>query len=242
MPFYITPVQNPYLAGRRTLFGCERNWMHFTTILSRGRLLTVRRNFPRRDTIDSSMVFQLIQEEMDMTVKFVLRFGFLLCVYLISACTVRLESVRLNSSDLTFTALDGSFKVSPGEGFPIPKNTPYCYSNSSESIGSIFRANTPIASQPDVGRERGGMAVRIDIAGEDDPLYGLLLLCSMPSSLAEFSSLNKNESVTVPEKYRAIARRGEVASILRPYKASRSFKTWYFTWILWLADKREKLN
>lgn len=168
----------------------------------------------------------------------------LIGVCFISGCTVKLETARLESPDLTFTALDGSFKISPGDGFPIPNETPYCYGNSPDSIGSIFEANTPIASQSNVGKKHGGMAVRIDIAGDTKPLYGLLLFCSMPSSLAESWKLNKHESITVPETYRNIARSGQVAAILRIYKFTRGFVsyTWYFTWILWLADKPEKLN
>jgi HEAT repeat protein len=43
--------------------------------------------------------------------KSVFRFCLLICVLFVTACTVRLETARLQSHDLTFTALDGSFKV-----------------------------------------------------------------------------------------------------------------------------------
>ena len=92
--------------------------------------------------------------------KPVIRFGLLIGVLLVSACTVRLETAQLDSPDLTFTALDGSFKVEPGQGFRIPKDTPYCYDNNLGSIGSIFRADTRIAAQPDFGGKQGGKIVR----------------------------------------------------------------------------------
>lgn len=176
--------------------------------------------------------------------KSVIRFWLLLSVFLVTACTVKLETAQLSSPGLTFTALDGSFKVRSGKGFPIPKNTPYCYENTFDSVGSIFKAGTPIASQPKVGKKSGGLPVRIDITGESKPLYGLLLFCSMPSSLAEQASLNRHEMIVVPEKHRAIARGGQVASILKIYKYERGLGSYtrYFTWILWLADKPEKLN
>ncbi len=93
--------------------------------------------------------------------KPVFRFWLLICVFFVAACTVRLETARLDSPDLTFTALDGSFKVQPGQGFRVPKETPYCYDNNLGSIGSIFRAGTLIAAQPDVGRKQGGEIVRL---------------------------------------------------------------------------------
>ena len=90
-----------------------------------------------------------------------IRFCLFIGVSLVAACTVRLETARLESPDLTFTALDGSFKVQPGQGFRVPKETPYCYDNNLGSIGSIFRADTRIAAQPDVGRKQGGEIVRL---------------------------------------------------------------------------------
>ena len=180
-----------------------------------------------------------------MTGKPAFRFCLLICVLFVAACTVRLETARLESPDLTFSALDGSSKVGPGQGLRIPKDTPYCYDNVSGSFGSIFRADTPIAAQPDVGRKQGGDIVRIDIAGEPKPLYGLLLFCSKPSSALEYKSLSTYAGITIPEKHRAIARSGRVASVQRKYKFKRDLtggKIWLYSWILWLADNPEKLN
>jgi hypothetical protein len=50
-------------------------------------------------------------QEMAVTDKPVFRFWLLICVLFVAACTVRLETAQLKSPDLTFTALDGSFKV-----------------------------------------------------------------------------------------------------------------------------------
>lgn len=218
--------------------------MGFLVASSRARLRTVRRDLPEVTHANSFTVFQLIQEEMAVIDRPVVRVCLLMGVFIISSCTVRLETARLKSPDVTFTALNGSFKVSPGDGFPIPNETPYCYDNSSDSIGSIFKAKTPIAAQSNVGKKHGGKTFRIDIAGETEPLYGLLLFCSMPSSLLEYANLRTHESITVPENYRNTARSGQVTSILRLYKISKGFvsDTRYFKWMLWLADKPEKLN
>ena len=156
-----------------------------------------------------------------MTGKPAIRFLLLISVLFVAACTVRLETARLESPDLTFTALDGSFRARPGQLLPVPKDTPYCYDNVSGSIASIFKADTPIAAQPDIGRKQGGEVVRIDIAGEPKPLYGLLLFCSKPSSALKYKSLSTNAGITVPERQRAIARSGRVASVQRAYKFER---------------------
>ncbi|MFT5438833.1 MAG: hypothetical protein ACI9MJ_000694 [Alphaproteobacteria bacterium] len=184
-------------------------------------------------------------QEMAVTDKPVFRFWLLICVLFVAACTVRLETAQLKSPDLTFTALDGSFKVGPGQLLRIPENTPYCYDNIFGSIGSIFKADTPIAAQPDIGKKEGGEFVRIDIAGEPKPLYGLLLFCSKPSRMAEYKSLSTHAGVTVPVKQRAIARSGRVASVQRAYKYQMDLiagKMWFYSWVLWLADKPEKLS
>lgn len=173
-----------------------------------------------------------------------IRLWLLMGIFFTAACTVKLETAQLNSPGTTFTALDGTFKVGPGDGFPIPETTPYCYDNTVESVGSIFKAGTPIASQPQVGLKHGGTPVRIDITGEAKPFYGLLLFCSMPSSLIEQASLNRHEKIVVPENHRAKARSGQVTSILKIYKIETRLARYLrqYTWILWLADSPEKLN
>jgi hypothetical protein len=172
------------------------------------------------------------------------QFWLLIGVLLVSACTVKLESAELQSSDLTFTALDGSFKVRGGEDFRIPDDAPYCYDNSAEAIGSIFKAKTPIVAQAAVGRKKGGKPVRIDIAGDSKPLYGVLLFCSMPSSALRAWKLNRRENIEVPQHERRQARAGKVALVRRIYRVDRGFvsQTRFYTWLLWLADKPEKLN
>ena len=63
---------------------------------------------------------------MGITGKSVFGSCLLLGVLLVAACTVRLESAQLAYLDVTFTALDTSFTVSPGNLLRIPKNTPNC--------------------------------------------------------------------------------------------------------------------
>jgi len=96
---------------------------------------------------------------MAVTDKPVFRFWFLICVLFVAACTVRLETAQLNAPDLTFTALDGSFKVGPGQLLRIPGNTPFFYDNTFGSIGSIFKADTPISCATRYW-QKGGRGIR----------------------------------------------------------------------------------
>jgi len=61
----------------------------------------------------------------------------------------------------------------------------------------------------------------------------------------EYKSLNTHAGITVPVKQRAIARSGRVASVQRAYKYQTDLiagKMWFYSWVLWLADKPEKLS
>ena len=63
--------------------------------------------------------------------------------------------------------------------------------------------------------------------------------------MVEYKSLSTHAGITVPEKYRAIARSGRVASVLNVYKTEPDLiggKKGFYSWILWLADEPEKLN
>jgi hypothetical protein len=146
-----------------------------------------------------------------------------LSLFVLAACTVRIEVARLGSPDLTFTPSDGAFKARAGDRIPVPGDAPFCYDNTSYAIGSIFKAGTPIAAQSNVGLERGAALVRIDIVGETKPLYGLLLFCAKPSSALEFSRLSTNENIVVPERQRALARAGQVALVPSVYKIKKIY-------------------
>ena len=120
-------------------------------------------------------------------------------------------------------------------GFDPPYRTPNFVITSPSEL---------LAMSGQVGKKHGGLPVRIDITGETKPFYGLLLFCSMPSSLIEHASLNRHEKIVVPENHRAKARSGQITSILKIYKIETRLARYlrYYTWILWLADNPDKLN
>lgn len=164
----------------------------------------------------------------------------------ISGCvTTTLETARLHSTDLTFREVGGSNVVSPGGSFQLPKEAPWCYDNTTDSIGSIFKPNTPIAAQSNVGVKHGGKIYQIDVAGETEPLFGLLLFCHQVSSLAELADVKKYASIIIPEKFRNIARSGRITSVYEVNQVTPGFfgsQTKSFSWVLWLTNDVEKLG